>query len=146
MKKAIQQKRVKHIGKRGILAAISLVTVMTITLLTPDIKKAVEQQKSQSVVSTKKNLDVFTPDKVGGMVTVKYTGIEGKTVLELLSAYGNKVETKSSSMGDYVDSINGIKSGTEGKYWLFYVNGEMPTIGADQYITVSGDNVEWKLQ
>ncbi len=145
MKKPIKHKRDKHIGKRGVLAAISLVAAMTVTLLAPDIKKAVEQQKTQTV-STKKNLDVFTQDKVGGVVTVKYSGIEGKTVLELLSAYGNKVETKSSSMGDYVDSINGIKGGTEGKYWLFYVNGEMPTLGADQYITATGDSVEWKLQ
>lgn len=145
MKKPIKHKRDKHIGKRGVLAAISLVAAMTVTLLAPDIKKAVEQQKTQTV-STKKNLDVFTQDKVGGVVTVKYSGIEGKTVLELLSAYGNKVETKSSSMGDYVDSINGIKGGTEGKYWLFYVNGEMPTLVADQYITATGDSVEWKLQ
>lgn len=76
---------------------------------------------------------------------VSYKGITGKTALELLKEVAH-VETKDSSYGTYVDSINGIKGGTDGKYWTFYVNGSMATSGADSYQTKDGEVIEWKFQ
>lgn len=73
-----------------------------------------------------------------------YQGQEGKTVLELLKTYA-KIETKSSSPGEYVTSINGNDGG--GKWhWLFYVNGKAADIGAGAYVTHDSDKIEWKLQ
>jgi hypothetical protein len=45
-----------------------------------------------------------------------------------------------------VDSINGTTSGTGGKYWSFYVNGQQASIGAGAYTTKTGDKIEWKFQ
>ncbi len=75
---------------------------------------------------------------------LSYKGEDGKTALELLKSEA-EVETKSSSLGDYVTSING-NDGDGSKFWLFYVNGKEATVGADKYITKSGETIEWKLQ
>lgn len=77
--------------------------------------------------------------------TVSYDGVEGTSALELLQSKA-EVVTKDSSYGPYVDSINGVVGGTEGKYWAFYVNGQMAQVGAADYITKVGDKIEWKFE
>lgn len=77
---------------------------------------------------------------------VTYNGEEGKTALELLKKANATVVTKDSSYGPYVDSINGVVGGTEGKYWAFYVNGKLASVGADAYKTKTGDKIEWKFE
>lgn len=76
---------------------------------------------------------------------IAYDGEEGKNALDLLNENAD-VETKDSSYGPYVDSIGGIKGGTDGKYWTFYINGEAAAVGAGAYITKEGDMIEWKFQ
>lgn len=76
---------------------------------------------------------------------VSYKGVTGKTALALLKEVA-QVETKDSSYGIYVDAINGVKGGTDGKYWTFYVDGAMSTSGADAYQTKDGEVIEWKFQ
>jgi hypothetical protein len=90
--------------------------------------------KAQSAATQPKQIDHLS-----------YDGQEGKSALELLKEQA-KVETKDSSYGAYVDSINDVKGGTNGKYWTFYVNGSMAQEGADAYKTKAGDKIEWKLQ
>jgi hypothetical protein len=76
---------------------------------------------------------------------ITYEGEEGKNALDLLKENAD-AETKDSSYGPYVDSIGGVKGGTDGKYWTFYINGEAATVGAGAYITKEGDTIEWKFQ
>jgi hypothetical protein len=76
--------------------------------------------------------------------SLTYRGQEGKTALALLEQHA-KVQTKSSSLGEYVVSINGNDGGGE-KYWLFYVNGKEAQVGAGAYVTHTGDVIQWKLQ
>lgn len=76
---------------------------------------------------------------------LRYQGQAGKTALELLQSEADVI-TKDSSYGPYVDSINGVKGGTDGKYWAFYVNGSLAQQGADAYTTEAGDNIEWKFE
>ena len=75
---------------------------------------------------------------------VKYAGVAGQTALALLEKY-EPIQTKHYSFGDLVVSINGTP-GNGPKYWSFYVNGKMATVGAGAYITKDGDSIEWKLQ
>lgn len=70
---------------------------------------------------------------------------EGETALELL-ARTKIIETKDYSFGKSIESIEGIKSGTDGKYWLYYVNGSQAQVGADQYKLNENDAIEWKLE
>jgi hypothetical protein len=94
-------------------------------------KPVVKNETSQPAAPTNKN--------------VTYDGVEGKTALALLQQKATVV-TKDSSYGPYVDSVNGVQGGTDGKYWAFYVNGTLAQVGADAYTTKTGDKIEWKFE
>lgn len=49
-------------------------------------------------------------------------------------------------VGVFIKSIGGIDNGYNGKYWMYYVNGEMPSVAADKKNVVSGDKVEFKFE
>lgn len=76
---------------------------------------------------------------------VSFTAEADKSVLDQLKTHA-EVVTKDSSFGVYVDSINGVVGGTDGKYWAYYVDGEMAQVGASEYVTKGGEVVEWKFE
>ena len=45
-----------------------------------------------------------------------------------------------------IDSINGVANGEDGKYWQYYVNGDIPMVGADKYAVSNGDYIEWRFE
>jgi hypothetical protein len=45
-----------------------------------------------------------------------------------------------------VNSINTAVGGTEGKYWQYYVNGELPMVGADKYHLSNGNLLTWSFE
>jgi len=69
------------------------------------------------------------------------------SLLEELAKRENfKVESKVyEGMGVFVESIDGVKNGTENKYWQYWVNGELPPVAADKKEVKKGDKVEWKF-
>lgn len=82
--------------------------------------------------------------KVAAVQSFKYDGVDGKTALELLKEKAT-VNTQDSSIGTFVLSINGVAN-TDTYYWMFYVNGELSSVGADQYVTKAGDKIEWRYE
>lgn len=82
--------------------------------------------------------------KSAAITQLTYHGQEGKNALELLKQHA-KVVTKTSSLGEYVVSINGNDGGGK-KYWSYYINGQLAQVGAGAYITHSTDVIKWKLQ
>jgi hypothetical protein len=45
-----------------------------------------------------------------------------------------------------VNSINNAVGGTDGKYWQYYVNGQLPMMGADKYLLTNGDSLQWSFE
>ncbi len=130
--------RDKHASKLlvvivGLVVAITGSAGLVLATQKPNTKPTVSLQAPAEQQATSK----FT--------YLKYQGEQGQTALALLKAHA-QVETKDSSYGPYVDSINGVKGGTDGKYWAFYVNGSMAQVGADAYSTQAGDHIEWKFE
>ena len=74
---------------------------------------------------------------------IVYAGEDGKTVLELLEEHVESFATKGQGSEILVTSINGITGGTEGRYWLYYVNEKAALIAASRMTTVDGDSIEW---
>lgn len=101
----------------------------------------VSYQTHQKTNSTK---PVSVPAVKAPTTYVTYRGVEGKTALELLKTRA-KVQTKSSSLGDFVVSIDGNDGGGK-KYWLYYVNHKESEVGAGTYLTKNGEIIEWKLK
>lgn len=77
---------------------------------------------------------------------------EGDTALLLLLRCAEKngfsVETTYYAEFDstLITSINNAVSGTEGKYWQYFVNNQLPNVGADKYILTNGDMVKWTFE
>ena len=46
----------------------------------------------------------------------------------------------------FVQSIDGVENGNNGRYWQYYVNGTLPMVGANKYNLKNGDIVEWKYE
>ena len=97
-------------------------------------------------------LFLIIPNPVVGPVTdtsqtsaITYQGVEGKDALELLKD-SHDVEIKSFDFGDMVTAIDGQASDGTTNFWAFYVNGQQATVGAGDYETKNGDQIEWKLE
>ena len=52
-----------------------------------------------------------------------------------------------SGLGYFVDKINGIKNdNSNGKYWIYYINGQSAKVGISNYIINNNDLIEWKYE
>ena len=73
---------------------------------------------------------------------------QGNTVFALLRAEAEKsgldLKIKIYDIGVLVEGIGGVENGENGKYWLYYVNGEMPMVSADKNQVKPGDKIEFK--
>ena len=74
---------------------------------------------------------------------IVYQGQDGKMVLELLEEHVDSFTTEGQGGEILVTSINGITGGTEGRYWLYYVNDKAALIASSRMTTVDGDSIEW---
>ena len=97
----------------------------------------VEVQESQLVID-------------GQAYPVNNEYISNTTVYDLLLAItaGNQIqlETKQYDFGILVEAIGDKTNGQGDKYWLYYVNGEMPMVSVDNYQLNPGDTVEFKFE
>lgn len=75
---------------------------------------------------------------------------EGMSAFDLLKEGAEKLalplKTKNYDIGIFIEAIGDKENGQGGKYWLYYVNGEMPMVAADKNELKSGDKVEFKFE
>ncbi|MCX6764133.1 MAG: DUF4430 domain-containing protein [Candidatus Nealsonbacteria bacterium] len=75
---------------------------------------------------------------------------EGMTVFDLLKNGSEKLnlalKIKNYDMGIFIEAIGGKENGEDGRYWMYYVNGEMPMVSADKYQLKPADKVEFKFE
>ena len=74
--------------------------------------------------------------------------IEGMTAFDLLNDRAGELslETKTYDIGVFIEAIDDKKNGQDGKYWMYYVNGEMPMVSTDNMEIKPGDKVEFKFE
>ena len=56
------------------------------------------------------------------------------------------LKTKVYDIGILVEAIGSEENGQDGKYWLYYVNGEMPMVASDKNKIKAGDKVEFRFE
>jgi hypothetical protein len=69
--------------------------------------------------------------------------VESENALALIKRT-HSVVTKDYEFGTLVESIDGVKNGTDNKYWILYVNGKQATVGAGAYTIQKNDTIEWR--
>jgi len=74
--------------------------------------------------------------------------VEGMSAFDLLNDRAEELslETKAYDVGIFIEAIGDKKNGQDEKYWLYYVNGEMPMVSADNLKINPGDKVEFKFE
>ena len=139
-------KKIKIIG-------ISVVILATIALI-------VFFGRENFLVSEKNNLisEVETEQEVGliinrgesDLLILKSKFKEGMTAFSLLEEKSEELglilETKTYDVGILIEAIGDKKNGQDGKYWMYYVNGEMPMVASDKYKIKADDKVEFKFE
>ena len=75
---------------------------------------------------------------------------QGITAFDLLKDKAEELdltlETKIYDIGVLIEAIGDKTNGDEGKYWLYYINNEMPMVAADKKELSPGDEVEFKFE
>jgi hypothetical protein len=127
--------KTKRIVITIIIALLTLLTLATALVLQKTDHNSPPQKASTTTAKPKQKANIVT-----------FTALAGKTVLEQLKTHAQNVEVKDSQFGPYVDAVNGVRGGTGGKYWAFYVNGQMASVGANDYVTKAGDKIEWRFE
>lgn len=75
--------------------------------------------------------------------TFLYEGVDNKDALTLLKEI---TDVTLDTVG-MVSSINGRMADAEKKeFWAFYVNGDMASVGPADYVTKTGEKIEWKIE
>ena len=118
----------------------------------------VEERENSNVLKTAKSKAVEAEKKAKLTIndgekepkTFEVEFVEGETAFDLLK---NKTEelnmvlkTKTYDIGIMIEAIGDKENGQGGKYWLYYINGEMPMVSADKKIIKPGDKVEFKFE
>lgn len=123
----------------AIVVAVLIATAVIVTVLLMNQPKTVETKKVDNTSATT-TIQPATKD-----TSVTYSGVEGKTALELLRSSAT-VETSGEGDMAFVTSVNGVKAdSTKNQFWSFNVNGAPASVGAGSYVTKNIDTITWKL-
>jgi len=81
----------------------------------------------------------------------RITPKKNSTVFSLLEELAKRedFEVKSTiypGMGVFIESINGVKNGTDGRYWQYWVNDKLGEVAADKKEIKGGDKIEWRFE
>lgn len=100
----------------------------------------------QEVSTIKATLSIAYLDETH---TFELESSEIKTAYDLL-LFAQKegkvtVDTKQYDFGVFIESIGGVANSND-FVWIYYVNGESASVGADKYELKNGDSVEWRYE
>lgn len=75
---------------------------------------------------------------------------EGMTAFDLLKEGASRLnltlKTKTYDVGIFIEAIGDKENGQDEKYWMYYVNEEMPMVAADKKEIKPEDKIEFKFE
>lgn len=140
----------KNYLKKIIIVSIAVVIAVAAVIFSNDIKQLVFKESGNPQNNVSREVTLVINDGEGNPETFTAEFKEKMTAFDLLKS---KTETsnmvlkfKSYDMGVFVEAIGNKENGQDGKYWLYYVNGEMPQVAADKRELSPGDKVEFNFE
>lgn len=104
-----------------------------------EIEKEIKNEATLTINSGEENIQIFESEFK-----------QGTTAFDLLKNKAEEtgliLETKVYDFGTLIETIGDQKNGDEGKYWLYYINNEMPMVAVDKQELNPGDKVEFKFE
>lgn len=138
--------------KENIIIIVAVILAAVIIggyfLFPNQIQQLVSQTQKTEGVSQSVNLVIDFGD---GTETMDLGFVSGMTAFDALNAGVKEadltLETKTyEGMGIFVEQIGTKKNGDNNKYWLYYINSEMPMVSADNLELSAGDKIEFKFE
>jgi len=139
--------RITRVGK-FLAVVIVLVSLVLVVSLTDCFSLFVEPENTHKLVENV-GMKIVSPD---WNITYVNVNTDNATVADFLlecASYYNfdvKVEYWRGYDSYFIESINGIENGEDGKYWQFYVDGKYADVGCSKYILHNNDVVEWRFE
>ena len=107
-------------------------------------------QQEEGLVQQQGQVFLSVTNGADELVVQESEFIQGMTAFGLLentvNNLGLALKTQNFDLGVFIKSIDVIENGQDDKYWMYYVNGEMPMTSSDKYILKDGDIVEFKFE
>lgn len=138
------------------LGIVTGIVIITALMVFPDkvnqliFKEEIATIKESSQENIEQKVVLIIDDSEGTPKTFEAEFKEGMTAFDLLKNEMEKInttlKTKTYDIGVFIEVIGDKENGQDGKYWLYYVNGEMPMVAADKYELKIGDKVEFKFE
>ncbi|MBU4369204.1 DUF4430 domain-containing protein [Patescibacteria group bacterium] len=145
----------KDHNKRNLSLGLILIIVILIgiwLLFFQEFNKpvSVEQVKVELEEEIKQELILVINNSEEDVRTYVSEFNQGITAFDLLKNKAEELdltlETKTYDIGVLIETIGDKKNGDDGKYWLYYINNEMPMVAADKKELSPGDKVEFKFE
>jgi len=113
----------------------------------------ISQERYQATLQelSQKTVEYTINKEKGEVKNYRITPKKSSTVFSLLEELAKRedFEVKSTiypGMGVFIESINGVKNGTDGRYWQYWVNDKLGEVAADKKEIKGGDKIEWRFE
>lgn len=111
----------------------------------PESEEAAEDATEESETSSEEvtvDFDILIDGETVTDLSEEVTVPEGTYLLDAMhDTYDVQEE------GGFISAIEGYEQDEDtGRYWLYYINDEMPSVGAAEYELEEGDYIEWRLE
>jgi len=143
---------IDYLKKTSILIGIGMVIIISIwVVFLNKVNQPIYQEEVKvSQENIKQEVVLVVDDGEGSPRTFEAKFEAGMTAFDLLKEKTEEssivLKTKSYNIGLMIEAIGDKKNGESRKYWLYYVNGEMPQVAADKKEIKVGDKVEFKFE
>lgn len=118
-----------------LLILIAFVSYFALTIyFQPQIKKVLRVSEPAS-----------TPSSKNGAANIIYDCQKDKSAFDILKERSRNVGVTEYPFGKLVEAIDGVRNGTDGKYWTFFIDDKLASTSADNYNCKDKEKIEWKF-
>lgn len=140
-------------NKNKKITSLTVVGILILALIlgfifsdTQDFMSGMENQENTEQFQNDENIALISVFDENGEIEGSPVEVETSNDSDVLAYMVENFDVEGVEEG-FITSINGVEQDeSEGLYWLYYVNEEMPSVGAGDYIVEDGDLIEWKLE
>jgi hypothetical protein len=129
------------------LGIINIAPVETKIKLVPMENRTNETINETKLINATVIIDFGDGTKSTNMIITQHTTVYG-FLIEAANIENYDIKTTYYGLYDstLIDSISSYENGHENNYWIYYINGDSGTVGADKQTVKNGDIIEWKFE
>lgn len=110
---------------------------------TQETEQTVEEvNQAEELAEVTANIDVLIDGEQVADLSKEVTVPEGTYLMDVMHEEYDVVDE-----GGFLSAIEGYEQDVDAeRYWMYYINDEMPSVGAAEYELEEGDTIEWRLE